>query len=289
MTMRAPNRLPAFILVDAHVHLHPCFDGTLFLNAAAANFRRGAAQVGIPGPYAGCLLLTEMGEERRFQSLRSGERGGVSWEIQPTEEDCSLVAQRITGERLFLIAGRQIATADGIEVLALGRDAEIPDGLELGETLDRVRDGGALPVLPWGFGKWWLHRGSLVEEMFRRRGGAEVFLGDNGGRLAMSGPPRLFRESRAQGVPVLPGSDPLPLPEHCIRAGSYGFVLSGPLDEAHPAACILRAIRRLKGQPRVFGRRAGLPSFLHDQAALRRRGSAAKAVSERMERAEGLP
>jgi hypothetical protein len=65
-------------------------------------------------------------------------------------------------------------------------------------------------------------------------------------------------------------------------------VLSGPLDEARPAACVLRAVRRLKGQPRVFGRRAGLPSFLHDQAVLRRRSSS-KAVSPRMEREEGLP
>lgn len=283
--MRTPNRLPAFILVDAHVHLHPCFDGTLFLDAAAANFRHGAAQVGVPGPYAGCLLLTEIGGERRFRSLRNGERGSVSWELEPTEEDCSLVARRVTGERLFLIAGRQIATADGIEVLALGSDAEIPDGLPLAATLDGVRATGALPVLPWGFGKWWLHRGSLVEEMFRRRGGAELFLGDNGGRLAISGPPRLFRESRSQGVPVLPGSDPLPLPEHCARAGSYGFVLSGPLDEAHPAACILRAVRRLKGQPRVFGRRAALPSFLHDQAALRRR----RVSTQETAVTEGLP
>lgn len=272
--MRTPNRLPAFILVDAHVHVHPCFDNDAFLDAAAGNFRRGAAQVGVPGPYTGCLLLTEAGEARWFRRLRSGDGGAASWDFGPTEEDCSLVAQRISGERLFLIAGRQIAAREGIEVLALGRDAEIPDGLELAETLRRVRDTGALPVLPWGFGKWWLHRGSLVEEAFRRRHGAELFLGDNGGRLAMSGLPRLFRESRAQGVPVLPGSDPLPLAEHCARAGSYGFVLSGPLDETHPAACVLRAIRRLKGQPRIFGRRADLPSFLRDQAAIQWRRDA---------------
>jgi len=276
MKMRAPIQLPSFVLVDAHVHVHGCFDDASFLDSAAENFRRGAAQVGIPGPYAGCLLLTEAGETRWFRRLRERrqERSG-GWEFEPTEEDCSLAARHLSGERLFVIAGRQIATREGIEALALGRDADIPDGLPLDETLDRIRASGALPVLPWGFGKWWLRRGSLVEEAFRRRGTAELFLGDNAGRLGMTGQPRLFREARSQGVPVLPGSDPLPFAEHCARAGSYGFVLAGPLDEAHPAACVLRGIRRLKGQPRIYGHCAGLPSFLRDQAAIQWRRRAA--------------
>jgi hypothetical protein len=288
--MRAPLRLPAFVLVDAHVHIHPCFDDASFLDSAAENFRRGAAQVGVPGPYAGCLLLAEAGETRWFRRrLEGGQGRSGDWTFEPTEENCSLAARHVSGERLFLIAGRQIATSEGIEALALGRDVEIPDGLALAETLDRIRASGALPVLPWGFGKWWLRRGSLVEAAFRSRGSEELFLGDNGGRLGglcgIQAAPRLFRESRSQGVPVLPGSDPLPLTEHCARAGSYGFVLSGPLDEAHPAACVLRGIRRLKGQPRIFGRCAALTSFLHDQATLqwrRRLAADVKAPAEAM-------
>jgi hypothetical protein len=286
MVMRAPLRLPAFVLVDAHVHVHPCFDGASFLDGAAANFRRGAAQVGVPGPYAGCLLLAEAGEARWFRRRREGGERSGDWAFEPTEEDCSLAARHVSGERLFLLAGRQVATREGIEALALGRDVEIPDGLALTETLDRIRAAEALPVLPWGFGKWWLRRGALVEEAFRMRGAGELFLGDNGGRLGMSAPPRLFREARAQGVPVLPGSDPLPLAEHCARAGSYGFVLSGPLDESHPAACVLRGIRRLKGQPRIFGHCAALTSFLRDQAALQWRRHLAVSVKTP---AEALP
>lgn len=284
MTTRPPLQLPAFILVDAHVHIHPCFDDASFLDSAVENFRRGASQVGVPGPHVGCLLLTEAGEARWFRRRRKNghERSGP-WAFEPTEEDCSLIARHISGERLALVAGRQIVTREGIEALALGRDAEIPDGLDLTETLERIRASGALPVLPWGFGKWWLRRGSLVEEAFRRRGAGELFLGDNAGRLGMTGAPRLFREARSQGVPVLPGSDPLPFAEHCARAGSYGFVLAGPLDEAHPAAFLLRGIRRLKGQPRIFGRCADLPAFLRDQAAVqwrRRMATGGKAPVE---------
>ena len=166
----------------------------------------------------------------------------------------------------------------------LGQEADVPDGLPLAETLSRVRDCGALPVLPWGFGKWWLNRGSLIAAAFAGRRGEELYLGDNAGRPTVGGSPELFRLARGQGVPVLPGSDPLPLPEHISRAGSYGFVLSGPLDEAQPAAALLRGVRRLKGQPRIFGRRDDLPRFLRAQAALRwRRRSGADVTVPRVE------
>jgi hypothetical protein len=173
------------------------------------------------------------------------------------------------GERLLVIAGRQIAAREGLEVLALAGDAAVPDGLSFGETLHRVRAGGALPVLPWGFGKWWGRRGELVAGALARRGSALLFLGDNAGRPPAGGEPRLFQEAQALGVAVLPGSDPLPLPWHAGRAGSYGFVLEGELSEGSPAGDLRRCLRELRGAPRVFGRRVTLRGFLRDQAALR--------------------
>ena len=70
---------------------------------------------------------------------------------------------------------------------------------------------------------------------------------------------------------MLPGSDPLPLPEHATRAGSYGFVVDGGLDERRPAEVLRRWLRGLSGQPRVFGRPEGLVRFCRDQAMLRLR------------------
>lgn len=272
--MNAPLKtwVPTFLLADAHVHFHPGYDREAFLDGALVNFRRGAADVGLPGPFTGCLLLTEMGDACWFRSLHAGSAGGGAWRIERTAEEDSLIARRASGERLVLVAGRQIATAEGLEVLALGRDAGIPDGLPLAETLRRVREIGALPVLPWGFGKWLGRRGALIAEELAAGGDGsrgEIFLGDNGGRPGIGGPPQLFAEARARGVRVLPGSDPLPLPEHERRAGSYGFVLEGALDEERPAEDLLRKIRGLRGQPRVYGRCAALPRFLRDQIGLR--------------------
>ncbi len=275
----------AFALVDGHVHVHPCFASDDFLDAAFRNFQKAAMDLGRTAPFSACLLLTETRDAGWFRRSREVSDTKGRWTFLSTGEESSLwalnPAQSPTGERLLLIAGRQIATREGLEVLALGHDLDVPDGLPLDEVLDRVRESGALPVLPWGFGKWWGSRGARVDAALRERQGLELFLGDNAGRLGVAGPPRLFREARERGVPVLPGSDPLPFPRHAGRAGSYGFVLEGALDERRPAESLLARIRGLDGPPRVFGRCAGPLQFLRDQVAMqwRRRSAASPRVA----------
>ena len=249
-------------LVDSHVHFHACYDLTVFLDGALRNFRK-AGQAGI-----GYLLLTESAGAHWFRRWRDGLNAGGGWRFEPTPEEESLRAVSGTGERLILVAGRQIVARERLEVLALGKDLELPDGLPLAETLARVRESGALPVLPWGFGKWWRRRGAVVAEALEQDG--ELFLGDNAGR---HGPePALFRRARKLGVRVLPGSDPLPFSRHAGLAGSYGFVLSHAVDLDRPAETLLRRIRE-SGQPRAFGRRAGLPRFLRDQVGMQLRSA----------------
>jgi len=265
------TQFSTLVLVDAHVHIHPGFSRDAFFDGAMANFRRSAAELGRPNDFLGCLLLAEMGAARWFRRARNGEEGDGVWSLERTGEAESLVARRSSGETLLVIAGRQIATREGLEVLALANDAGVTDGLPFGEVLHRVRASGALPVLPWGFGKWWGKRGKLVAGALARRGSALLFLGDNAGRLAGGGEPALFREARHRGVTVLPGSDPLPLLWHVQRAGSYGFLLEGELSRESPAGDLRRRIRELRESPRYFGRRVGLQGFLRDQVALRGR------------------
>jgi hypothetical protein len=249
-------------LVDSHVHFHACYDLPAFLDGALRNFRdaRNAAVE------TGYLLLTESAGAHWFRRWRDGLNIGGGWRFEPTQEDESLLAMSETGERLILVAGRQTVARERLEVLALGRDLELPDGLPLVETLERVRESGALPVLPWGFGKWWGWRGSVVAEALGQDG--ELFLGDNGGRLGPE--PALFRQARKLGIRLLPGSDPLPFSRHMGLAGSYGFVLPHAVDTDRPAETLLRRIRE-SGQPRAFGRRAGLSRFLRDQVGMQLR------------------
>jgi hypothetical protein len=267
MEMADAPRIPACALVDAHVHIHPCFSLEPFFDRALENFRKAARSLDLSGTAAGCLLLTEMAGSHWLRDTR-GTVG--DWTLAPEGEENSLIARRSTGESLVFVAGRQIVVHERLEVLALGRDVDISDGLPLDETLRRVRDSGALPVLPWGFGKWSGRRGALVAATLARSEG-ELYLGDNSNRLQLAGVPRLLREAGERGILVLPGTDPLPFPKHAGRAGSFGFVLEGVIDPLRPAEDLLRRVRALREQPPTYGRGETLPRFLRDQARLQLR------------------
>ena len=218
-------------LVDAHVHVQRCFDEGVFFDSALANLKGvdGGRLGGLD--WLGCLLLTETAGADVFAGLkvRTGTCAGA-WRFRPTAEDCSLIACREGEQPLVLVAGRQIVSAERIEVLALGATAALPDGKTLAQTLAMVRAAGALAVLPWGFGKWLGRRGRLVAEQIAAARPGDLFPGDNGGRLALSLRPRLFALAEARGLAVLPGSDPLPLPQEVAKVARYGFVLQAPFD-----------------------------------------------------------
>ena len=103
------------------------------------------------------------------------------------------------------------------------------------------------------------------------RPGGELYLGDNSNRLQLAGVPRLLREAGERGILVLPGTDPLPFPNHAGRAGSFGFILETALDPLRPAEDLLRQVRALREQPRTYGRGETLPRFLRHQASLQLR------------------
>ncbi len=269
MNAPSPDRFDGPVLVDAHVHLHGCFETGRVLEHAWRNFAGAARRLGLERPL-GVLMLTESAGVHRFRELRRGEDAPGSVRIERTAEDDSLLARRGDGGQppLVLIAGRQVVAAEALEVLALACVVVIPDGLPLAETLERVRAAGGLPAVPWGFGKWWFGRGRRVAELIDAGRPGRLFLGDNGGRLARGGRPRHFATAERRGLRVLPGSDPLPFPHHAGRAGSFGFTLVAPLDLRKPAA----AIRALLPDPAVairpYGRGEGLLGFVRNQVGM---------------------
>jgi hypothetical protein len=173
-----------------------------------------------------------------------------------------------------IVAGRQIATRDGLEVLALCQDSEYPTDLAIDEAVEAVKQQGAIPVIPWGFGKWWFRRGALVSRLLESAKHPQLFLGDNGGRLRGAPRPKLFQRANDKGVLILPGSDPLPFPEQSDRAGSYGFVLETDIDLKQPAHELGMLLRAATKQPRTFGQLEAPSGFVKNQIAmqLRKRG-----------------
>jgi hypothetical protein len=188
------------------------------------------------------------------------------WTIRSTEEVESLVVNDEESEvELVLLAGRQVSTSEGLEVLAIGSREPQEDGRPLLHTLDSVQAAGAITILPWGFGKWWFRRGRIVKEALMTADPEVFFLGDNGGRLRYGQPPEAFRMAAERGIRILPGSDPLPLSGHARRAGSYCALIEGDLDRSRPVAGLKKVLADNRVQPRICGGLRPLGPFLRDQ------------------------
>lgn len=222
-------------LVDAHVHFHACFDTELFLASARDNFRAVANELGLSPSSSFYLLLTETADAGWFGQLQDRLSHGWTpsdfWTVHATGDERHLRLVHTDGSTLNVVAGRQIVTSERLEVLALGSVSTVPDGYPLLDTVRRVTALEAVPVLPWGFGKWLGRRGEKIRDIINVSSRGQIFLGDNSGRLGGLGDPELFRFARAtKGITVLPGTDPFPFPGQAQRVGKMGFVAQSAAD-----------------------------------------------------------
>jgi len=260
-------------LLDAHVHFYDVFDRTQFLDAALANFEAAARAHGLYPDLAGCLMFTETARDHYFRVFRDeADRGGNGtggpWTFRHTAESDSVIARRNGRDALLIVAGRQLRTREGLELLALARDAEYPDGLPLAQAIELVHRGSAIVTLPWGFGKWWFGRGRLMAEEVGKRTPGSIFLGDNSGRPGVLPTPALFRAAHARHIFVLPGTDPLPFESEALRPGSFGFILDDDIDPERPAEAIRARLRALTRQPQTYGRLESPGRFLRNQVKI---------------------
>ena len=204
------------LLVDAHVHLHDCFDLSTFLEAARLNFEQQQNQ---KQPAIGVLLLTEVQGVQAFAELVRGQsqlsEQLQDWEIVPTEENCSLRFVHRSGQVILVMAGRQVVTAEKIELLTLVTEKTVPDGLSLAESIEGAIAADSIMVLPWGAGKWLGKRGQLVQDCLAQKSDV-LFVGDNGNRPVFWPLPEFSQQYR-----TLPGTDPLPLTDEVERPGSF--------------------------------------------------------------------
>jgi hypothetical protein len=71
-----------------------------------------------------------------------------------------------------------------------------------------------------------------------------------------------------RGIPVLPGSDPLPMRDHQGRALSSGFLVDAPLDLARPAAGLRDWLLAPGRQPLMAGQRESSGRFVWNQVRM---------------------
>jgi hypothetical protein len=250
------------LLIDAHVHIYDCYNLEKFFDVAFENFQAAATQVGYERDFTGILLLAESSGCDWFgrlkiltQAEQSPQKNRIgSWALNRTGEDSSLIEQANGGKRLILIAGRQIVTAEGLELLALCTTDVFADGISIMESVAMVRESGGIPVIPWGFGKWMGRRGKILKELLGSIKEPKIFLGDNGGRPKFLKQPSYFKMADDLNIRILPGSDPLPFTSEYNRAGSFGFSLPGKISLDYPADQLKKKLSNLNNGLQTYGK-----------------------------------
>ncbi len=88
--------------------------------------------------------------------------------IKESDEKCSLVFETAGSNFIIIIAGQQIITDEKLEVLSLGTQQKIEYSLSLEETVKRINNIGAIPILPWGVGKWLGRRNEVLNAFIKK-------------------------------------------------------------------------------------------------------------------------
>ena len=251
--------------VDGHVHFHELDLVPPTLDAAADNFRALGVDTVRP---LGALLLTQTAGERVFERLR--ELTQIRhWRISAVPGEPETLLARRGDSTVAIVCGRQVRAADGLEVLGLGTCNTFDDGRPFLESVQAVRQSGALTVVPWAVGKWLGRRGQRVRDTLASIAPQEVFVGDNGGRLNLLGKPPLVREFQRRGFRVLPGTDPFPFGADHRRVGRFGFLADLTPTEEAPWRNLRAWLLHPGSVPRPFGRALGPVAFLFNQLGIR--------------------
>jgi hypothetical protein len=258
------------MLVDSHVHLYSCYELDGLLDSALDNLRRAARPGEGSDRVAGCLALTETARDHAYAAILAGEPKWrpQRWTIRATGEAAAIVCSSPGNDEIIVLSGSQIVTAENLEVLALATTKRYPDGRSIEQTLDALAADAVPAVIPWGFGKWWFRRGRLLSDLVRRSDPTAFFLGDNGGRPALTPRPPLFVDAERRGFRVLPGTDQFPYASQQRKTGTFGFMLESWHFDDRPAAQFRARLARLDRSPPTFGSRVNLLEFAWLQVAM---------------------
>jgi hypothetical protein len=271
----------AGILVDAHVHIYDCFEINTLLDAASRNFNYAAEKLGLGNGFKAVLLLAETCRDNWFQRTReksvqyqNSSAAANQWEIYRTLDKAVLQARKlseVTGdeEYIFIMAGRQIVTSEGLELLALVTDSLFKDGLPTSSTLSAVREQEAIPVLPWAVGKWLGKRGRLLSLLLETEARTDLCLGDNSGRPVFWQNPVHFQQAKIKGMHLLPGTDPLRFAAEVGRIGSFGFMVRGELSDIRPSSDLKQLLRDNSSKMITYGHLESPLRFIINQIRLR--------------------
>lgn len=263
------------LLIDAHAHIQECYDINLYISSIIKNFSNVVKNENLSDKWIGVIFLTEVKGLNYFDKLKSKEAKDRlkenDFSVNDSLEDNSIILSDNKQHTIIIIAGKQIITEKNIEVLALGTTSNFEYGNSIEKTITKIQECGAIPVLPWGVGKWLGRRKEILIKYMEANSSKTYFLGDNGGRPIFWPKPKIFSKGIELNHFVLPGSDALAIPSENTKTGSYGFMLESEIDLDKPAASIMNYILTMNKQPATFGHLESPLRFLSNQIIMQLR------------------
>ena len=250
--------------VDTHVHVYNCYEPEDFLSLAIRNSDLAGSGATL------VLCLTESSGFNFFQELKSRastQSSIAGWLVSDIQDQPAVLLQK-SDQKIIFIAGRQIITKQGLEVLALFNDLQYEDGGDIQTIIDRINDNEGIAVLPWGVGKWLGKRGSMITDLLDSNSPEKFAIADISARAALWPLPGQFKLASTSGYSSLYGTDPLPLISDQGRIASAGMAVELSPDESQ-AIAELKSVLLQKMNHKTYGKRVSAYRFVKDQLMLR--------------------
>ncbi len=256
------------IYIDSHVHFYENFNPDIFIKSVTENFKNLSNKDETKFEKAiKIIFLTESGENDFFNRIKNNSLPMKNKDVhtERTGEECSILIKSNGDSLFYIIRGRQIITEENIEVLSVGPGQKIKDGLPANEVLEILRERDELAILAWGVGKWLFKRGKVVKKLLNSPKAPLLIIGDNSARPSIWFKPFIYRRGEKLGIPIVNGSDPLPLDGETERAGSYFSILKGNFDPNKPLESIKNILKSDTKNIKNLGKRDSLINFLNRQ------------------------
>ncbi len=230
--------------VDTHLHLYPDYDINQALECFLSNTDNKSAPLRI-----GCLA--ERHDCQIFESIANSTLTLTAFKLLSANAT-ELVLQHNSGNKLTLIAGRQVISSENIEVLALGCAEMIEDGQSAASIIKLVHQQHGVPVVAWSPGKWFFSRGKLIRSLIKGNSPDQFVIGDTTLRPHGWLTPVLMRSAINKGFKVIAGSDPLPFSGEEQWLGRYHSEIS--CDQSTSALALIQSLLDNKTNTTVVNR-----------------------------------
>ena len=254
------------LAIDGHVHFYEVYVLENAIESGVRNLKDSSKKTSsdvIP-----VWLLVERSDasffDRIYKSPKDFENNGLKFKTG--NDNLTIVVEQDGKPILFIFAGRQLVTKEGLEVLSLISNLNIPDRQHsIDEVIQAVVDSGGIPTLNWAPGKWFFNRGKVIARQIQEKSIDKIFIGETTLRNTLWPEPKLVKQARKKGFPVIAGSDPLPFKGEENGIGSFGFLIKGEFDPKKPAQSLRDLMNSKRNNVQIIGKRNNIFTFARRQ------------------------